>query len=74
MIRSAEMPAFNFLTGGIMRKETFVTAKDAARQLGVSQSTIYRWFWEGKLQGKKLSDKTIHIFSGSVEKVMATAW
>jgi excisionase family DNA binding protein len=57
-----------------MIKEIFVRPSEVARQLGVSRSTIYRWFWEGKLKGIKFSDKNIRISMHSVEKIIADCW
>jgi excisionase family DNA binding protein len=42
-----------------------------ARQLGVSRSTIYRWFWEGRLRGVKLLSGIVRIWSASVEEQLA---
>ena len=50
-----------------MNKEIFIRPSEAARRLGVSKSTIYRWFWEGKLKGVKLSEKNIRILANSVD-------
>jgi excisionase family DNA binding protein len=57
-----------------MIKERFVRPSEVARQLGVSRSTIYRWFWEGKLKGIKFSDKNIRISVQSVEQIMSNSW
>lgn len=57
-----------------MVKINFVRPSEVARQLGVSRSTIYRWFWEGKLQGIKFSEKNIRIAVESVEKMLANSW
>ena len=57
-----------------MNKEIFIRPSEAARRLGVSKSTIYRWFWEGKLKGVKLSEKNIRILANSVEKIVSKCW
>jgi excisionase family DNA binding protein len=54
--------------------ERFVKPSEVARQLGVSRSTIYRWFWEGKLKGIKFSDKNIRILAKSVEQLVSNCW
>ena len=54
--------------------ERFVKPSEVARQLGVSRSTIYRWFWEGKLKGIKFSDKNIRILAKSVEQIVSNCW
>jgi excisionase family DNA binding protein len=57
-----------------MNKDKFIRPSEVARQLGVSRSTIYRWFWEGKLKGVKFNDKNIRISETSVEKMVSEAW
>jgi excisionase family DNA binding protein len=57
-----------------MTKDMFVRPSEVARQLGVSRSTIYRWFWEGKLKGVKFSDKNIRISINSVDKMISNCW
>lgn len=57
-----------------MENERFVKPSEVARQLGVSRSTIYRWFWEGKLKGIKFSDKVIRILAKSVEQIESNCW
>lgn len=42
----------------------------AARMLGMSRSTIYRWFWEGRLGGIKLAGGPIRILKSSVEELL----
>jgi excisionase family DNA binding protein len=41
--------------------------------LAVSRSTVYRWFWEGKLQGVKLSSGTVRILESAVIEKLAAA-
>jgi excisionase family DNA binding protein len=57
-----------------MSKDNFVRPSEVARQLGVSRSTIYRWFWEGKLKGVKFSDKNIRISINSIDKMISNCW
>jgi len=57
-----------------MINEKFVRPSEVARQLGVSRSTIYRWFWEGKLKGIKFSEKNIRISVNSVKKMISDCW
>lgn len=57
-----------------MTKERFIRPSEVARQLGVSRSTIYRWFWEGKLKGIKLSAKNIRISINSVKQILSDCW
>lgn len=57
-----------------MNKQMFIRPSEVAIKLGVSKSTIYRWFWEGKLKGIKLSDKNIRILANSVDKLLSECW
>jgi excisionase family DNA binding protein len=57
-----------------MNKEILIKPSEVARRLGVSKSTIYRWFWEGKLKGVKLSEKNIRILANSVEQIVSKCW
>jgi excisionase family DNA binding protein len=57
-----------------MNKEIFVRPSEVAHQLGVSRSTVYRWFWEGKLKGIKFGDKNIRILANSVEQMVSQCW
>ena len=39
--------------------------------LGVSRSTIYRWFWEGTLKGVKITGGTVRILEASINEKLA---
>lgn len=39
-----------------------------AKTLAVSRSTIYRWFWEGKLKGVKMTGGALRILAESVKE------
>ena len=55
-----------------MTQERLLRPREAARQLAVSRSTVYRWFWEGKLRGVKLTGGTVRILESAVlEKMTA---
>jgi excisionase family DNA binding protein len=47
--------------------------REVAARLAVSRSTVYRWYWEGKLKGVKLGGGTVRILESSVEQKMAEA-
>ena len=47
-------------------KREIVTAALAARLLGKSRDTIYRWLEEGKLSGRKLGGRWI-VYQDSIE-------
>jgi excisionase family DNA binding protein len=42
--------------------------REVARQLAVSRSTVYRWFWEGKLKGVKLGGGTVRLLESAVKE------
>ncbi len=54
-----------------MAQERLLRPREVARQLAVSRSTVYRWFWEGKLQGVKLSGGTVRILESAVLRKLA---
>ena len=47
-----------------MRK--LIKPSKAADMLGLSRSSVYRWYWEGKLKGVKLKGGPIRIYEISV--------
>lgn len=51
--------------------ERLIRPTEVARQLAVSRSTVYRWFWEGKLKGVKLNGGTVRILKSAVQEKMA---
>ncbi len=55
-------------------QDKFVRPIEVADQLGVSRSTIYRWFWEGRLKGIKFSERNIRISLNSVKELLETSW
>lgn len=57
-----------------MVQEQLMRPREVAEQLAVSRSTVYRWFWEGKLQGVKLSNRSLRILKRSVEEKLAEVW
>jgi excisionase family DNA binding protein len=57
-----------------MIKKEFIRPSEVAMQLGVSRSTVYRWFWEGKLKGIKFSERNLRILINSVEKLISNCW
>lgn len=54
-----------------MAQERLLRPREVARQLAVSRSTVYRWFWEGKLKGVKLNGGTVRILESAVLQKMA---
>jgi excisionase family DNA binding protein len=49
-----------------MVKERLLRPREVAARLGISRSSVYRWFWEGKLQGIKLLGGPVRILESSV--------
>ncbi len=49
-----------------MLKEKLLRPREVAARLGISRSSVYRWFWEGKLQGIKLLGGPVRILESSV--------
>lgn len=57
-----------------MDKKELLRPREVAQKLAVSRSTVYRWFWEGKLQGVKLSNRSLRILKSSVEEKLVEIW
>lgn len=57
-----------------MLTEKLVRPREVATQLAVSRSTIYRWFWEGKLRGVRLRTGSLRIIAASVEEMLGEVW
>lgn len=54
-----------------MARERLLRPREVARQLAVSRSTVYRWFWEGKLRGVQLTGGTVRILESAVLEKLA---
>ncbi len=57
-----------------MVTKKFLRPSEVARLLGVSRSTVYRWFWEGKLRGIKFCGKNVRIDKESVDRILSQNW
>ncbi len=53
--------------------ERLLRPREVAQQLAVSRSTVYRWYWEGRLRGIKLNSGTVRILESSVARKLAEA-
>ncbi len=53
-----------------MALERLLRPSEVAGRLGISQSSVYRWFWEGKLRGVKLAGGPVRIFESAVSEQM----
>jgi excisionase family DNA binding protein len=56
-----------------MAQEKLVRPREVSRLLAVSRSTVYRWFWEGRLAGVKLAGGTLRILESSVKEMLNAA-
>jgi excisionase family DNA binding protein len=59
--------------GQKMTQERLMRPREVARDLAVSRSTVYRWFWEGRLRGVKLNSGTVRILESAVKEKLAEA-
>jgi excisionase family DNA binding protein len=57
-----------------MAQERLMRPREVAQRLAVSRSTVYRWFWEGKLKGIKITGGTVRILESAVRDKMAEAY
>ena len=51
--------------------DQFLRPSHVAQLLAVSRSTVYRWFWEGRLKGVKLAEGTVRILQSSLAEALA---
>lgn len=56
-----------------MLNERLLRPREVASRLAVSRSTVYRWFWEGRLRGVKLNSGTVRILESSVVEKLVEA-
>jgi len=56
-----------------MNQERLMRPREVARLLAVSRSTVYRWYWEGRLRGVKLDGGTVRILESAVREKLAQA-
>jgi len=54
-----------------MNQERLMRPREVARLLAVSRSTVYRWYWEGRLRGVKLDGGTVRILESAVREKLA---
>jgi len=54
-----------------MNQERLMRPREVARLLTVSRSTVYRWYWEGRLRGVKLDGGTVRILESAVREKLA---
>ncbi len=51
--------------------DVLLLPSNAAKLLAVSRSTIYRWFWEGRLTGTLLLGRTLRIYKSGVDYLIS---
>jgi len=56
-----------------MNQERLMRPREVARMLAVSRSTVYRWYWDGRLRGARLDSGTIRILESAVRQKLAKA-
>jgi excisionase family DNA binding protein len=56
-----------------MSQDRLLRPREVAKRLAVSRSTVYRWFWEGKLKGVKLAGGTVRILESAVTQKLDEA-
>ena len=57
-----------------MTQERLIRPREVANRLAVSRSTVYRWFWEGKLRGVKITGGTVRILESAVTERLAEVY
>ncbi|MHB9072455.1 MAG: excisionase family DNA-binding protein [Desulfobaccales bacterium] len=57
-----------------MIQERLMRPREVANRMAVSRSTVYRWFWEGKLKGVKITGGTVRILESAVNERMAEVY
>lgn len=57
-----------------MTQERLMRPREVANRLAVSRSTVYRWFWEGKLRGVKITGGTVRILESAVTERLAEVY
>jgi len=53
------------------QRDRLLKPREVARLLAVSRSTVYRWFWEGRLKGLKMGGGTVRILESAVQEKLA---
>lgn len=56
-----------------MVEQAWFTVQDAAKHLGVSRPTIYRWAKEGKLSILKIADGVARVSKEDIDRLIANA-
>jgi excisionase family DNA binding protein len=55
------------------RRQTFLTTRDAARDIGVAQRTLQTWIAEGKLAAVRVGGRYL-VHGPSLESLVRHAW
>jgi excisionase family DNA binding protein len=51
-------------------EQSLLRVNEAAHILNVSRWTVYRWIWEGRLEGTKLGKGSVRVFRDSVTSLI----
>jgi excisionase family DNA binding protein len=54
----------------MLNKDYLMRPREVAEELKCSIASVYRWFWEGKLKGVQIGDRTIRIFNSSIKEIL----
>lgn len=54
----------------MLNEDYLMRPREVAEELKCSMSSVYRWFWEGKLKGVQIGINTIRIFSSSIKEIL----
>jgi putative resolvase len=56
-----------------MTEDRLIKPREVAQRLAVSRSTVYRWFWEGRLRGIKMEGGTVRILESALKEKLDAA-
>jgi putative resolvase len=56
-----------------MTEDRLIKPREVAQRLAVSRSTVYRWFWEGRLRGIKMAGGTVRILESALKEKLDAA-
>ena len=55
----------------VTTQDTFLTTQEAAKFLGISKCSVYRWLKRGWIVGIILPNKTIRISQASLDNILS---
>ena len=54
----------------MLNKDYLMRPREVAEVLKCSISSVYRWFWKGKLKGVQIGNNAIRIYSSSIKEIL----